>query len=966
MSAKPKRREQFRPFTDKQRGKAADTGHALPDGSFPIFNVEDLNNAKQAVGRAKDPAAAKAHINKWAKKLNQPALGETAAAIVGGTNSGRAQFASNVVEIRSAARLTFHAALDVAAEPELVTLDGVEYVKGKPLHIFPFGTWVAVDGRHVVFDEQDGKLLVDDLKTRNSFVALTYDHEQDRKRGSLSAGWMDPKGFEMRPDGLWANGVYFTKPAYFGDNPTDPAKPGGIKGGEWKYISGDALGIGDANPGTPFHPRRLLAAALVPKPGFVRGLQGITLSANESAALDAWLKETTMSKSSTKSMLFAGWKSRQEFLDAMKLGADATDDMAVDAFKKWLDEEAAEPEHKASLAKKFGTLDDGTVLDHSKADCKDPNCQHFDGHSKGECPDPSECDEDGHDEADDDEGDEKMSAKILKKVNEKFAALAADIATKATDEAKRNADTVVKTQVEARFAADAKAKEVEDSISAALKDGRLKGDADAKIYREAFAANHELGKQLLGALVKPAFAPGDPIAARNAMIVGGVEGQKWSREMMFKSNGLPDYDAQGAFLSQVMRFSAAKGLSIPEATAKVMKGENSEFESLLAEAKRAGGTAEHFTKAEFGAFRSSLRPVEYDIERAKFARARVLDGDVKNLPGALMETIQRFAGIADFQPAARTTIPMGLGYMQADFVGDDALPVFVGGADEAYAWPEYSFEKFAALAEKAGIVGGPVWSSLNIVWHRGTLDKYPVGTKVDRRLRAASVTLPEGIDTTVLTNLKSQVGTSREVAQHTFLATNGNYFDSTYYPTISPQWSAADSPASYAGLPINDVTKGVAHVRVAVRTAPDLLILSYNAALSMRKNQQVIDTVRYTGTMERPGTMVSNATLAALFAGMFNLRIVVAEAGSASLPSGLPVSDVWGNDAWLVCTGQGQVIAPRFGITAVAAGSPKVRAFPEELLGADGTDSVVVTDSWSIAAVNNKAAYWMKSASAAL
>lgn len=58
----------------EKREKAAASGNALPDGSFPINNVEDLKNAIQAFGRAKDKAAAKAHIIKRAKALGKPDL----------------------------------------------------------------------------------------------------------------------------------------------------------------------------------------------------------------------------------------------------------------------------------------------------------------------------------------------------------------------------------------------------------------------------------------------------------------------------------------------------------------------------------------------------------------------------------------------------------------------------------------------------------------------------------------------------------------------------------------------------------------------------------------------------------------------------------------------------------------------------------------------------------------------------
>jgi hypothetical protein len=58
-----------REFSADERKQAAKEGQALPDGSFPIKNKSDLANAVKAYGRAKDKAAAKAHIVKRAKSL---------------------------------------------------------------------------------------------------------------------------------------------------------------------------------------------------------------------------------------------------------------------------------------------------------------------------------------------------------------------------------------------------------------------------------------------------------------------------------------------------------------------------------------------------------------------------------------------------------------------------------------------------------------------------------------------------------------------------------------------------------------------------------------------------------------------------------------------------------------------------------------------------------------------------------
>jgi DNA-binding ferritin-like protein len=65
-----------RKFTSAQRESLAKKGQALPDGSFPIENAEDLENAIKAFGRAslKKQQAVKAHIAKRAKALGKQEL----------------------------------------------------------------------------------------------------------------------------------------------------------------------------------------------------------------------------------------------------------------------------------------------------------------------------------------------------------------------------------------------------------------------------------------------------------------------------------------------------------------------------------------------------------------------------------------------------------------------------------------------------------------------------------------------------------------------------------------------------------------------------------------------------------------------------------------------------------------------------------------------------------------------------
>jgi hypothetical protein len=61
-------------FSEAQRTKLAKKGFAMPDGSFPIRNREDLKNAISTYGLAKNKGRAKAWIKKRAKQLNAEKL----------------------------------------------------------------------------------------------------------------------------------------------------------------------------------------------------------------------------------------------------------------------------------------------------------------------------------------------------------------------------------------------------------------------------------------------------------------------------------------------------------------------------------------------------------------------------------------------------------------------------------------------------------------------------------------------------------------------------------------------------------------------------------------------------------------------------------------------------------------------------------------------------------------------------
>ena len=66
--------EDFREFSPEERKKLAKSGKAMPDGSYPIVTVGDLQNAISAIGRAKNRAATIKHIKKRARALGKTGL----------------------------------------------------------------------------------------------------------------------------------------------------------------------------------------------------------------------------------------------------------------------------------------------------------------------------------------------------------------------------------------------------------------------------------------------------------------------------------------------------------------------------------------------------------------------------------------------------------------------------------------------------------------------------------------------------------------------------------------------------------------------------------------------------------------------------------------------------------------------------------------------------------------------------
>jgi hypothetical protein len=71
-------RTEFTPsgsVTAESRRESEKAGHTMAGGSFPINNAADLARAKHDIGRAHNPAAARAWINRRAKELDARPIG---------------------------------------------------------------------------------------------------------------------------------------------------------------------------------------------------------------------------------------------------------------------------------------------------------------------------------------------------------------------------------------------------------------------------------------------------------------------------------------------------------------------------------------------------------------------------------------------------------------------------------------------------------------------------------------------------------------------------------------------------------------------------------------------------------------------------------------------------------------------------------------------------------------------------
>ena len=146
-----------RDFSTADRKRLAGEGKALPDGSFPIANEEDLHNAIRAIGRASNPAAAKKHI-----KARAAAMGMTDALPAGWKSAEPDKTKSNSEEeidaMYAKAAPQLKALLEAGdTKAALAVLEATELLTKGSIIAGQAGGDDTADGVEVIVDPATGK-----------------------------------------------------------------------------------------------------------------------------------------------------------------------------------------------------------------------------------------------------------------------------------------------------------------------------------------------------------------------------------------------------------------------------------------------------------------------------------------------------------------------------------------------------------------------------------------------------------------------------------------------------------------------------------------------------------------------------------------------------------------------------------------------------------------------------------------
>lgn len=357
-----------------------------------------------------------------------------------------------------------------------------------------------------------------------------------------------------------------------------------------------------------------------------------------------------------------------------------------------------------------------------------------------------------------------------------------------------------------------------------------------------------------------------------------------------------------------------------------------------------------------------FRPVDPDF--VKFVQQRLANGSV---PSSVLSSDaravveERLAAATKYLPPQATVTPFGLGVVQTPLIGSLVLPEWQSNKRKA-AIPVFNADKFAVNDKKLSTGAEPDEVDTSIDWLEVSVEAYGGKTYVDDDERdEAAGNLPPGVSVegVKLDRLVTAYDTLKEKHQATFVRTVGNYATApgNFYEVCAgaSQWSHLDAD------PLAQWIKATRWIEKYGLGVADRGWLSADSFMALRTNKQIIETVKYTGTRDLPGNMVPVETLVALL----GVDLVIARALAADYPGATP-SELWGQDAGLVATGQGRTVARRFGVTATHVKYPYEAIERDGDRGGRGSDRLRHSDAWGVKGLNNNCGWLWQNAAASI
>lgn len=826
-------------------------------------------------------------------------------------------------EVARAKRMTKARVYFEAEAPDSLEVGPDNLVVGKPFQIFPWGDTTAIDRREIGCAHIECDAMLGDLAEHPREVAITILHEKDVKYGSEIAGYMS--AWEKRPGtGFFAASVKWT---------VDIAEK--LRQKKFRFVSGDAYGVVDDDG--RFHPMILCAASLVPKPAFV-GMVPAEMSALEDETDDSEGSEANEGKEIDMNL--------KQIYAALGLKEDATRADARAAIAQFRAELAKVPADQATALKAKLDRIEALFAEEAPVATLATNLGQLASLSLGDEPKIS-----GFPTA-------IGAPAALKDITEKFEALSTQFAA------------LQKTREQ-----EAQEKEVDSALFAAEKEGRIT-PAQREAIRPVLQKDLAAGKEMLAKLPKsPLIAYGgyqrDVANGPEVQFAMGPTGPLEGREFSVAETEV--------LMSRASAFAAAMGgIPIRKAFAAVEKGEDSDLQKRIREARYAGKPwnlhdPRNWIKAvpqqEFTNREQLIPgfdvPKELDLDRVKFAADKIRQNP---LPESLVpaevarfaqEQVQRmFATISDLQAPTRFAAPVHIGYDNGARIGNFLMPSFMGGIDERCSYPESGTEAmYAPLVPKAvGLnADSNEETSWGVVFRMVELLGYTNTVWADRRQIAMSVAIPFDVMVEVTAQAQAIELNKRERRYVTALTTLGNW--ATNHKTTVLSADKWDDPNSH---PVRQIT--AAQVRCWKDTGewPTDCGLSIEPLTVLRQNPEIIAAVSASGNRTEPATMVPIE----VFIAIFGMRWHVATARLSDEPGGGDTSNPptcpWGQDFVMVNTGSGRMKAPRFGITVEAAGYPLSMPVRNDLRGLRGSDGIKAASLYELKITQNQAGYLFK------